>query len=79
MRSSSAMTAAVSWGSMFSWRTFQVMARYMAPELTMTRPRRLASRRASVLLPEAAGPSMAMAKWGVVDGWMFTRGKRLAG
>lgn len=58
------MTAGVSWGSMFSWRAFQVTARYMAPELTMMSPRRLASLRARVLLPEAAGPSIAMAKWG---------------
>ena len=68
------VTAALSAGSMSSRSTAQVMARYMAPEFTMMRPRRAARFRARVDLPEAAGPSMAMAKCGVSEAG-FTRGK----
>ncbi len=61
MRLSRSTTAAVSAGSISSRRILHVIARYMAPELTITMPSRSASARASVLFPEAAGPSMAMA------------------
>src|SRR5690606_28524222 len=39
--------------------THQVKARYIPPELTKTHPRAAATDLATVLLPEAAGPSIA--------------------
>src|SRR5438552_15558732 len=49
-------------GSMRALSTDHVIARYMAPELTYTKSRRRDSRRATLLFPEAAGPSIAITR-----------------
>src|SRR5437764_1840507 len=65
-----ATTAAGSCTFTLRFKTCHVTARYIAPELTWENPSRCARARATLLLPEAAGPSMAMMRWDDIQGFL---------
>src|SRR5690606_31063328 len=55
--------AVLSAGSIWRFRTTHVAARYMSPVLTYIKFNREATSRATVLFPDAAGPSIATTTW----------------